>query len=186
MKQLPLLEKDAVQDQACKEKWESYPFDLALFHGWAHAPDAFVTYTAFNRTVWTDQEGGMPLLLKELAVVHTGVLCKSSYEWGNHGAGFVRRGGTQEKVDALVAGDCQSDLFDATEKLVLQYTTEMVVDSRPTEDTLTAMADVFTSKQIMQLTFAIGAYILNSLTANLCGLEIGDDKKYNQKKEAHK
>ena len=33
MKQLPLLEKDAVQHQACKEKWESYPFDLALFHG---------------------------------------------------------------------------------------------------------------------------------------------------------
>ena len=62
----------------------------------------------------------------------------------------------------------------------------MVVDSRPTEDTLTAMADVFTSKQIMQLTFAIGAYILNSLTANLCGLEIGDDKKYNQNREIHK
>ena len=186
MKHLPLLEKGNVTDPALKEKWESYSFDLALFHGWAHAPDEFLTYTPFNRTVWTENEEGMPLLLKELAVVHTGVLCDSPYEWGNHGPGFVRRGGSQEQVHALVAGEVQSDLFDETEKLVLQFTTELVVQHRPTEDTLTAMSAVFSGKQIMQLTFAIGCYILNSIAANLCGLELGDDIKYNEHQDIHK
>ena len=179
MEYIPLLSKDDVEDPAMKEKWDNYPFDLALFHAWAHTPDIFVTYTSFNRTVWTHQEDGMPLLLKEIAVVHASVLSNSSYEWGNHGTQMVRRGGTQEQVDALVAGDTDSDLFSETEKLVLLFTTEVVVDAVPSEGTLVAMTAIFSSKQIMQLTFAIGAYMLNSRTANLCGLVIGDDKKYN-------
>ncbi|HBK19597.1 MAG TPA: hypothetical protein DDZ38_13225 [Gammaproteobacteria bacterium] len=179
MKYLPLLSKEDVVDEALKKKWESYPFDLALFHGWAHVPEEFVSYTVFNRVVWTEQEDGMPLLLKELAVVQASVLSHSSYEWGNHGAQMVRRGGSQEQVDALVAGETDSDLFNETEKLIITFTTEIVVDSKPTEATLTAMADLFTSKQIMQLTFAIGAYMLNSRAANLFGLELDDDKKYN-------
>ena len=180
MNKLPLLTKEEVLDPALKEKWENYPFDLALFHAWAHTPDAFVAYTGFNRTVWTEQEDGMPLLLKEIAVVQASVLSNSSYEWGNHGRGMIRRGGTQAQLDALIAGEADSDLFNDTEKLVLQFSTEVTVDAKPTEKTLTAMSELFTSKQIMQLTFAIGAYMLNSRCANLCGLEDGDDQAYNQ------
>ena len=179
MNKLPLLSKEDVTDPALKEKWESYSFDLALFHAWAHTPEAFVAYTGFNRTVWTEIEGGMPLLLKEIAVVQASVLAKSSYEWGNHGRGMIRRGGSQKQLDALIAGDTESDLFSSVEKLVIQFTTEVTVDAKPTDKTLAVMADLFTSKQIMDLTFAIGAYMLNSRCANLCGLENGDDKAYN-------
>jgi hypothetical protein len=65
------------------------------------------------------------------------------------------------------------------EKLVIQFTTEVTIDAVPKEQTLDAMVKIFTNKQIMQLTFAIGAYMLNSRTANLCGLKIGDDSAYN-------
>jgi len=178
MKHLPLLSKDEVAHPALKEKWENYGFDLAIFHVWAHTPDAFLAYSAFNHTVWTEQEDGMPLLLKEIAVVHASVLSNSSYEWGNHASSMVRRGGTQEQVDAIIAGELQSDLFDDTEKLVLRFTTEVTVDAKPTEETLTAIAEHFTNKQITQLTFAICAYMLNSRLANLGGCEIGDDEDY--------
>ena len=179
MKKLPLLSKEDVTDPALKEKWESYPFDLALFHAWAHTPEAFVAYTSFNRTVWTESEGGMPLLLKELAVVQASILSNSSYEWGNHGRGMIRRGGTQAQLDALIAQKINSDLFNETERLIIQFSTEITIDAKPTEKTLTTMAELFTSKQIMELTFAIGAYMLNSRCANLCGLENGDDQEYN-------
>ena len=92
---------------------------------------------------------------------------------------MIRRGGTQAQLDALIAGEADSDLFNDTEKLVLQFSTEVTVDAKPTEKTLTALSELFTSKQIMQLTFAIGAYMLNSRCANLCGLEDGDDQAYN-------
>ena len=110
MNKLPLLSKEDVTDPALKEKWEGYPFDLALFHAWAHTPEAFVAYTSFNRTVWTESEGGMPLLLKELAVVQASVLSNSSYEWGNHGRGIIRRGVTQAQLEALIAK--KTDLYD--------------------------------------------------------------------------
>ena len=179
MKYLPLLAKEDVEDPALKEKWFGYPFDLALFHVMAHNPAEFVSYTTFNRTVWTEHEGGMPLLLKEIAVVQVAVISDSSYEWGNHGAQMIRRGGSQEQVDALIAGDVESDLFDETEKLVLKFTTEVTVDATATEETLTAMAEIFTPKQIGELTYAIGCYMLNSRFANLGGCVIGDDKKWN-------
>ena len=72
----------------------------------------------------------------------------------------------------------ESDLFDETQKLVLRFTTEFTVDARPTEETLTAMSEQFSSKQITQLGFAICAYMANSRMANLGGCEIGDDEDY--------
>jgi len=102
MKHIPLISKDEV-DPEFRERWDNYRFDLAIFHVWAHVPEAFKTYTAFNGTVWRQEEDGMPLLLKEIAVVHASVLSHSSYEWGNHGASMIRRGGTQEQLDALNA-----------------------------------------------------------------------------------
>ena len=109
----------------------------------------------------------MPLLLKEMAVVHGSVLGNSSYECTNHGVGMLRRGAPQAQYDALVAGYPKSDVFDETQKLVLQFTTEVVVDGRPTQATLTAMSEQFTSKQLTQLVFGICTYMMNSRLASL-------------------
>ena len=98
--------------------------------------------------------------------------------WGNHGAQMIRRGGTQEQLDALIAGNPDADVFDETEKLVLKFTTEITVDCRPSEATLTAMSEKYTHRQIVKLAFAICAYMLNSRLANLGGCEKGDDKEY--------
>ena len=106
------------------------------------------------------------------------VLSNSSYEWGNHGVQMINRGATQEQLDALVAGNPDADVFDETEKLVLRFSTEMTVDARPSEETMTAMSEKFTHQQIVQLTFAICAYMLNSRFANLGGCEKGDDEDW--------
>lgn len=161
-----------------REFWENYGFDLAIFHVWAHDPVSFEKYSAFNGTVWRETDDGFPLPLKEIAVVQASVLSNSSYEVGNHGAQMINRGGTQAQLDALTAGNPDADVFDDTEKLVLKFTTEVVVDAKPSEETLTKMAKQFSNKQIVQLTFAICAYMLNSRFANLGGCEIGDDEDY--------
>jgi len=121
----------------------------------------------------------MPPLLKEMAVVHASVLSNSPYEWANHAVGILREGGTQEQVDALIeARNIKADDFDETQKLVLQFTTEVVMDARPTEVTLTAMSEKFTNKQIVQLVYAICTYMMNSRLANLGGLQQGDDEDF--------
>ena len=174
MKHIPLLPKEEA-DPELREAWDALPFDLAIFHVWAHAPQAFLNYRLFNHTVWQEEEDGMPLRLKEMAVVHASVLANSSYEWGNHAVTMLRRGGTQAQLEAIIAGDLQSDAFDETEKLVLQFTDEVVLDGRPAEPTLTAMSEKFTHKQLTQLVFGICAYMTNSRLASLGGCEIGDD-----------
>ncbi len=177
MKHIPLLRKEDAHPEV-KKVWDAMRFDLAIFHVTAHASNTFAKWLAFNGTVWQEEEDGMPLLLKEIAVVHASVLSSSSYEWGNHGVGILRRGGTQAQYDALVAGHPKSDVFDETQKLVLQFTTEVVVDGRPTQATLTAMSEQFTSKQLTQLVFGICTYMMNSRLASLGGCEIGDDEDF--------
>lgn len=180
MKHIPLLPKEEA-DPELREAWDALPFDLAIFHVWAHAPQAFLNYRLFNHTVWQEEEDGMPLLLKEMAVVHASVLANSSYEWGNHAVTMLRRGGTQAQLEAIIAGDLKSDAFDETERLVLQFTDEVVLDGRPAEPTLTAMSEKFTHKQLTQLVFGICAYMTNSRLASLGGCEIGDDINFGLK-----
>ena len=180
MKHIPLLPKEEA-DPELREAWDALPFDLAIFHVWAHAPQAFLNYRLFNHTVWQEEEDGMPLLLKEMAVVNASVLANSSYEWGNHAVTMLRRGGTQAQLEAIIAGDLKSDVFDETERLVLQFTDEVVLDGRPAEPTLTAMSEKFTHKQLTQLVFGICAYMTNSRLASLGGCEIGDDINFGLK-----
>ncbi len=180
MKHIPLLPKEEA-DPELREAWDALPFDLAIFHVWAHAPQAFLNYRLFNHTVWQEEEDGMPLRLKEMAVVHASVLANSSYEWGNHAVTMLRRGGTQAQLEAIIAGDLKSDVFDETERLVLQFTDEVVLDGRPAEPTLTAMSEKFTHKQLTQLVFGICAYMTNSRLASLGGCEIGDDINFGLK-----
>lgn len=178
MKRIPYIQKDEVEGDAAKA-WDALPFDLALFHITAHAQNVFQSWLTFNGTAWQTVPGGMDPILKEMAVVQASVLSNSPYEWANHAVGILREGGTQEQVDAIVeARDPKADVFDDKQKLVLQFTTEVVVDGRPTEDTLAAMSEAFTSMQIVQLVYAICTYMMNSRLANLGDLQGGDDEDF--------
>jgi alkylhydroperoxidase family enzyme len=77
-----------------------------------------------------------------------------------------------------VARQPDSDVFDETEKLILRFTTEVTLDGKASEENLTAMAELYTHKQVSQLVFAICAYMLNSRFANLGGCEKGDDEDF--------
>lgn len=177
MKHIPLLAKEDA-DPGIRKAWEAMGFDLAIFHVTAHAPNTFLKWAAFNGTVWEEEEDGMPLLLKEMAVVQASVLNRSSYEWGNHGAQMLKRGGRQAQLEAIIAGDINSDLFSDLERLVLRFTREVVIEAGPSEETLTAMAERFSNKQLTQLVFGICTYMMNSRLANLGGCVKGDDEDF--------
>lgn len=178
MKKIPLIQKDEVKGEAA-EAWNALPFDLALFHVAAHAGNVFQSWLTFNGTCWQRESDGMEPLYKEMAVVHASVLSNSPYEWANHAVGILREGGTREQVDAIIeARDPKADVFDETQKLVLQFTTEVAIDGRAAEPTLTAMSEKFTSKQIVQLVYAICTYMMNSRLANLGDLQQGDDEDF--------
>jgi len=180
MDKIPLVEKHEVDGEAA-EAWDALPFDLALFHITAHAQNVFQPWLRFNGAAMG--QGVMTTLdplLKELAVVQASVLSRSSYEWGNHGRGALYAGATQAQIDALVKEeDIEADVFNDTQKLVLKFTSEVVTDARPSEETLTTMGKQFANRQIVEFVYAICTYMMNSRLANLGDLKDGDDRKYN-------
>ena len=182
MDKIPLIQKSEVEGEAA-QAWNALPFDLALFHITAHAQNVFQPWLRFNGSAMGQ---GVPTtlepLLKELAVVQASVLSNSPYEWGNHGRGALHAGATQEQLDALVkTKDIKADVFDETQKLVLQFAGEIVNDVRASEETLTAMAEKFTNRQIVEFIFAICTYMMNSRLAENGGLALGEDAKFDSR-----
>ena len=91
-------------------------------------------------------------------------------------------GATEAQIDALVKSrDIKADAFDETQKLVLQFTTEIVSNVRASEETLTAMAEKFTNRQIVEFIFAICTYMMNSRLAENGGLALGEDAKFDSR-----
>ena len=181
MDRIPYIKKDEVEGGAA-EAWNALPFDLALFHITAHAQNVFPHWLKFNGAAMGQSPTApstLDPLLKELAVVHTSALSSSPYEWGNHSRAALGAGATQAQVDALVkTGDIAADVFDEKQKLVLRFTTEIVNNVRASEETLTAMAQKFTNRQIVELIFAICTYMMNSRLAENGGLALGDDARF--------
>ncbi|MEM7017457.1 MAG: hypothetical protein AAF512_08990 [Pseudomonadota bacterium] len=177
MKHLPLLTTEEL-DPEIRTTLEKRGYDLAIFHAIAHWPEAFMKWSALSGTTWVEEDDGFPLLLKEMAVVCTSALSNSSYECGNHGVQMIRRGGTQEQLDAIVAGNIDSNLFDDMQKLVLQFTKEVTLDGKASEASLTEMSKHYNPRQIMQLIVGICMYMMNSRLASACGCELGDDEDF--------
>ena len=177
MKHIPRMKKEDAEPEAL-DVWNEVSFDLAIFHIFAHSPAVFDKWRKLNRELQQGDEGEIPKLCKEIAIVHASVLSDSSYEWANHGSQMLRAGGTQAQIDALIARTTEADVFDETQKLIIKFTTEIAEQARPTEATLTAMSEKYPNKDIVKLTCLICYYMFNSRIGNLGGLVEGDDEDY--------
>jgi alkylhydroperoxidase family enzyme len=180
MDKIPLISKKDAGKNAVSA-WEALPFDLALLHITAYAENVFEPWLRFNGAVIGQAPvTTLPPLLKELVVVQASVLSESSYECGNHGRSARYEGATQAQLDALIRDrNIKSELFDTTQKIVLQFTTEVARLGRASPATLTAMSERFTNRQLVEFVYVIGTYMMNSRLAELGGLIDGDDAAFN-------
>ncbi len=81
-------------------------------------------------------------------------------------------GGTDAQVAALEADDVESDALGADGRLVTRFTTQVVLESTPDEDTFAAMSARFSSAEITQLLLVIGQYMMVARVMATAQLEV--------------
>ena len=69
-------------------------------------------------------------------------------------------GGSQEQVAALEADDLQASALGEDGRLIVRFTTQVVIDAAPDEPTFAAMSARFSAAQITQLLLVIGQYMM--------------------------
>ena len=73
-----------------------------------------------------------------------------------HAAITLAVGGTQEQLDAIERGDLDAAVLGDDGRLVVRFTSEVVRDATPDDDTFAAMTARFTPREIMHLLLVIG------------------------------
>jgi len=133
--------------------------DLGIFRMVANAQGAFRPWLRFGGAVLDPDE--FDPILRELAIVRVAAMTPGAeYEWVQHAAIALEVGGTQQQLDAIQQGDLDADVLGADGRLVVAFTTQVVRDAAPDEETFAAMTARFSPREIVHLVLLIGQYMM--------------------------
>lgn len=141
---------------------------LNIFRALSHSPVALRRFMKFGSYFLED--GKLDPKLRELAILRAGYLCRSPYEFSQH-VGFGRRVGLSDREISCVAAP-EDGVFDAQQRAVLAFASELTSDSRISDATFDAVAAFLREDQVVELTMLIGYYNMVSRTLNALQVDI--------------
>ncbi len=144
---------------------------LAIFATVANAQGAFVNWLRFGGNCldarWFDP------VLREQAILRVARLTPGAeYEWVQHVPILLAVGGTDAQVAALEADDLDAEALGEDGRLVVRFTTQVVLEATPDEETFSAMRARFSTAQITHLLLVIGQYMMVARVMATARLEV--------------
>lgn len=128
---------------------------------WARVPKLFAAVALLYAVL--DRKGS-PLspVIRSLVTVRVSQINHCAFCVDINAATLIRRAGTEDKIDALSNWQ-QSDIFDATERIVLAYTEAITYSDREVTPALMAELKVyFSDDEVVELTGLIAFQNLSS------------------------
>ena len=133
--------------------------DLGIFRMVANAQGAFPGWMRFGGALFDPAE--IDPLLRELAITRVAAMTPGAdYEWVQHAAITLEVGGTEAQLDAIRHGDLDAAVLGPDGGLVVRFTSQVVRDAAPDEETFAAMIARFTPREIVYLLLLIGQYMM--------------------------
>jgi len=118
--------------------------------------------------------GTLDPILREMAIVRVGILCRSDYEVYQHRKVSKRVGMSAEKIAALEIGS-SAPVFSELERMVLRFAEETVEHHKATDATFEALQRHLSHEQLVELAIAVGCYIMVSTFLNTFEIDIEDN-----------
>ena len=144
---------------------------LAIFRVVANAQGTFINWLQFGRDC-LDGDLFDPIL-RELAILRVARLTPGAkYEWTQHVPILLAVGGSAAQVAALQNDEVDADALGEDGRLVVRFTTQVVLDATPDEPTFNSMSARFNAAEIVQLLLVIGQYMMLARVMATSGLEV--------------
>ena len=157
MARLPYLDPDQAEPYVAAVLGKAP--DLGIFRMVANAQGTFPAWMRFGGALFDGDE--FDDLLRELAITRVAAMTPGAeYEWVQHAAITLAVGGTQDQLDAIERGDLDAAVLGDDGRLVVRFTSQVVRDATPDDDTFAAMTARFTPREIMHLLLVIGQYMM--------------------------
>ncbi|MBI4616463.1 MAG: carboxymuconolactone decarboxylase family protein [Planctomycetes bacterium] len=153
-----------------KEKLGYVPhFHLAV----GNSPGVLGAVVALEKAL---RRGTLSSRYRELAALAVARVLGCRYATVHHAALAREAGADERQVDEIPRFE-ESDSFDAREKSVLRYATELARNARPEDRTFLGVAAFLSPGELVELTAAIGYVLLEARVCETFGIEIEDAMK---------
>jgi alkylhydroperoxidase family enzyme len=165
---LPYVDPETASDEL-KRTFEEVPFKLNIIRMAAHAETAIRPLLRLGQAILTAQE--LDPVTRELAILLVARLIPAEYEWVQHEALARGIGIPDEQIEAVRREELGAGVFDARQQLALRFTAEVVRDGDAGDATFAEMAGAFSPREIVELTLAIGYYMMLGRVMNVTRLD---------------
>src|SRR5579859_5100520 len=130
-----------------------------LFRMMAHSPSYFEQYCRLGGAI--RHRGELDPVVRELAIIRTGILCEAPYEIVAHKRIGKNIGVTDEQNEALENWEAAA-CFNEVQRAALAFTDEIATMKRPTDATFNAIKSKLTPGALVELQLSVGFYIMTS------------------------
>jgi alkylhydroperoxidase family enzyme len=140
----------------------------------ANHPDLDAAWNPFVRYIWA--KSTLPPRERELVILRIGWLCQAAYEWSHHSDAGIRAGLNQDEILRIIEGP-GADGWSQFDRTLLRAADELHADSFITDGTWEALAERYSTKQLMDLVFTIGQYNMVSMALNSFGVQLEKNRQ---------
>lgn len=115
-------------------------------------------------------KSSLPPRDREILILRIGWLCRSEYEWAQHVVIGKQAGLKDEEIQRIIEGPDAAgwDPFEAT---LLRAVDELYIDAFISDDVWNALAERYSTHQLMDVVFTVGQYNLVSMALNTLGVQ---------------
>jgi alkylhydroperoxidase family enzyme len=145
--------------------------DNNIFPTLARNPELFRAWLRFGGYLLT--AGKLPGRDRELLILRTAVLCRSSYEWGQHVRISLQGGIDRETIDRVVEG-ADAEGWSPQEAALLRAADELHAQSRVSDETWAALAEAYDEQQLIEAVMVVGHYQMLAGALNSFGVELDE------------
>jgi alkylhydroperoxidase family enzyme len=143
---------------------------LNIFKTLARDPAALKAFLAWGSYVLS-RKNALPAREREIAVLRTGWLCRSGYEWTQHVPIGQRAGLTDAEIAAIKVG-ADAEGWSEADRALLIASDELHADHFISNATWAALKAHFSDKQCMDLVYTVGQYTQVSMMLNSFGVQL--------------
>lgn len=144
---------------------------LNIFRTLARAPKALTRFNEWGAYVLS-RRNDLPAREREIAILRTGWLCRSGYEWAQHAEIGMDAGLTRDELERIKAGaDAQ---WGAADAVLIRAVDELHADQFIGNECWNELGRHYTDKQRMDLVFTVGQYTQVSMILNTLGVPLDD------------
>jgi 4-carboxymuconolactone decarboxylase len=156
------------QAQALMQPFIARGSVLNIFRTLANHPDLARRWMVFANHILG--KSTLAIRERELVILRIGFLCQSGYEWGQHVLIARQAGMTEEEIRSAKTGPDTAGLTEL-DRLLLTATDELHSDAHVADATWTALSELLSRQQMMDLVFTVGQYNLVSMALNSFGVQ---------------